>query len=85
MKRAIAIATAALLAGCAAPPSTIQTVTVTKVVTPDIPPALLVCMDEPPIPAMTMQSQAAELLVHIDTAGQDCRLHLAAVKQALGK
>ncbi|HUN00393.1 MAG TPA: hypothetical protein PLI96_07915 [Halothiobacillus sp.] len=73
-----------LLTGCASPP-VIQTVTVTKFLKPDIPPALLSCMGEPAIPPMTMQSQAAALLVHVDIAGEDCRLHLAAVKQALGQ
>jgi uncharacterized lipoprotein YajG len=71
------------LTGCAAPETQIQTVVQTKVVTPQIPAALLTCMDEPPIPAMTLQSQAADLLVADDIAGEDCRLHLAAVKQAL--
>lgn len=82
MKRLFAIALCFGLAACATPP-VIQTVVETKVVTPDIPPALLTCMDEPPIPAMTLQSQVADLLVADDIAGQDCRLHLAAVKQAL--
>lgn len=71
------------LTGCATRPPTIQTVVETKVVTPSLPASLLTCMDEPPIPAMTLQSQAADLLVAIDIAGEDCRLHLAAVKQAL--
>lgn len=72
------------LSGCAAPP-VVQTVTVTKFVHPDIPPALLSCMSDPEIPVITMQSQVARLLVQEHIAGEDCRLHLAAVKQALGQ
>jgi hypothetical protein len=72
-----------LLTGCATPQPVVQTVVETRVVTPQLPAELLTCMDEPPIPPMTLQSQAADLLVAIDVAGQDCRLHLAAVKQAL--
>jgi hypothetical protein len=77
MMRAVGLAL--LLVGCAAP----MTVTQTKIVTPDVPPAMLSCMPEPPIPDVKLQSQAADLLVAIDEAGEDCRQHLAAVKQAL--
>ncbi len=71
------------LTGCASKPPTIETVTVSHLVTPDIPPALLTCMPTPPVPVMTLQSQVARLLVQEYIAGQDCRLHLAAVEQAL--
>jgi hypothetical protein len=70
------------LSGCAAAPQ-IETVVQTKVVTPDVPAALLTCQAMPPIPAMQMQSQAADLLVQAYEAGWDCADHLAAVKQAL--
>jgi hypothetical protein len=75
--------TAFFLAGCATPAPIIQTVVQTKVVTPDVPAGLLTCMGAPPIPPMTMESQAMDLLVQEIIAGQDCRDHLAAVAQAL--
>jgi hypothetical protein len=82
MKRFFVMVLCLGLAACSTPP-VIQTVTETKVVTPDIPASLLSCMGEPAVPAMTLQSQVADWLVADEIAGQDCRLHLAAVKQAL--
>ena len=84
MKFAIALAVAALLSACTTSPPQIQTVTVTKIVTPDIPLTLLTCMKTPEVPLMTLQSQVARLLVQEYIAGQDCRLHLEAVSKALG-
>ena len=77
-----AVAGVLVLAGCAQPP-VVQTVTVTKVVTPDVPAALLACMGEPVLGPVTLQSQFDVWAVRLEVAGEDCRLHLAAVKQAL--
>ena len=78
------------LTGCATTPPVIQTVTVTKFITPDIPPGMLACMPAPPVPIITATdahggSETADLLVQEYIAGNDCRLHLQAVKEALSK
>ena len=78
------------LAGCAIPPPVIQTVTITKFIRPDIPPGMLACMPSPPVPVITATdphggSKTSDLLVQEYVAGNDCRLHLEAVKEALAK
>lgn len=78
------------LTGCATAPPVIQTVTVTKIVTPDIPASMLACMPAPPVPVITATdphggSKTADLLVREYIAGNDCRLHLEAVKEAISK
>lgn len=79
-----------VLTGCASAPPVIQTVTVTKLVHPDIPPGLLACMPAPAVPVITATdphggSKVAALLVREAIAGQDCRLHVNAIRQALGQ
>ena len=90
MRARYGLAVLSMLAGCTTPPPVIQTVTITKVVTPDIPPGLLACMPSPPVPIITATdahggSETADLLVQEYIAGNDCRLHLEAVKEALAK
>jgi len=72
---------AVLLAGCAAAPPVTRIVTVRQ----HVPPALLSCAVDPPVPAGRMQSDAANYIVELWAAGGDCRAHLGAVAKALGE
>ena len=77
-----------MLTGCTTPPPVLQTVTVTKIIKPDIPPQMLACMPAPTVPVITATdphggSKVAALLVREAIAGQDCRLHVNAIRQAL--
>jgi hypothetical protein len=68
------------VSGCGVKPTV---VTQTAVITPHFSPELLTCDPEPPIPDLATQASIADFLVADDAAGQNCRLHLAAVAKVL--
>jgi hypothetical protein len=69
------------LAACAAPPPVTRIVTVS----PQIPETLLHCAAAPDVPVTTSQAIVARYIVALWEAGEDCRGHVAAIDQALGK
>ncbi|OYY04698.1 MAG: hypothetical protein B7Y73_03575 [Acidocella sp. 35-58-6] len=68
-----------LLAGCA------QAAPVTRLVTitPTVPGSLLQCAPAPQVPVASRQSVVARYIVALWQAGEDCRAHVAAIRQAL--
>jgi hypothetical protein len=70
-----------LLAACAAPPPVTRIVTVI----PDIPASLLHCAPAPDVPVTGSQAIVARYIVALWQAGEDCRAHVAAIDQAIGK
>jgi hypothetical protein len=70
-----------LLAACAAPPTVTRIVTVT----PQIPAPLLHCAAAPDVPLTGSQAVVARYIVALWQAGEDCRAHVAAIDQAIGK
>lgn len=69
-----------LLGGCAAPAPVTRIVTVT----PQLPAALMRCAPAPDVPEASSQAVVADYIVALWLAGQDCRAHLAAARNALG-
>ncbi len=69
-----------LLAGCAS-----AAVPTTRVVTitPTVPDSLLQCAPAPDVPTASRQSVVARYIVALWQAGEDCRAHVAAIRQAL--
>ncbi|HQT63931.1 MAG: hypothetical protein B7Z75_03890 [Acidocella sp. 20-57-95] len=70
-----------LLAGCAASPPITRIVTLT----PPIPASLLHCAAAPDVPDATSQMVVARYIVALWQAGQDCRVHVAAIAQVAAK
>jgi hypothetical protein len=70
-----------VLAACGAPPSVTRIVTVT----PQIPQSLLHCAAAPAVPLTGSQAVVARYIVALWQAGEDCRAHVAAIDQAIGK
>jgi len=70
-----------LLAACAAPRPVTRIVTVT----PQIPESLLHCAAAPDVPLTGSQAVIARYIVALWQAGEDCRAHVAAIDQAIGK
>ena len=77
------------LAGCAtAPPPRIETVTVTKVVTPDIPASLFDILPVPAVPIITLGdvhggSESSTFMVQDHVSNEVCHEHMSAIQQAL--
>jgi hypothetical protein len=69
------------LAGCAAPVPAPVVETRIQVERVTLPPGLLSCMAEPPVPDMTLQSQVADYWVRLEIAGADCRDTVSAIAQ----
>jgi len=69
------------LAACAAPAPVTRIVTIT----PQVPESLLHCAAAPDVPLTGSQAVVAHYIVALWQAGEDCRAHVAAIDQAIGK
>jgi len=76
----LALASALLLTACVAPPPP-AVVTQVQLVPPQIPPGLLRCRDQPEPPAWPYsEADAAEYVLDLAEAGDDCRRRLGEVR-----
>jgi hypothetical protein len=69
------------LSACAAKPTTLVKI---QTVTPTVPADMLICAPDP-VPDATSDADVSVYIWNLWAAGQDCRLHLEAIKAALGK